>query len=155
MYLVDERQSEQSYSLFFDRTKTGAKGLCILRRQPDDVALRIELKNVKCHWLLLRETKDSIRPSDLRKIDEVICSFLERNRGGIVLLDGFETLLLFNDFTEVSELLSKVRSLAESNEGAVIVPVDSRAMFREDFNKISESFRVLELDSAEKPQKPD
>lgn len=150
MVLVDERRAEQCYSIFFKRKKAGAKCLCILRRQPEDVSLQEELKDVECYWLLLRKAENSIRPSDLGRIDNIITSFLERNKGGTVLLDGFEMLMLFNDYADVAQLLSKARLLADSNEGAIIIPVDRRAIYREDFEKISEDFGVVELDRAEK-----
>ncbi|MFQ6060648.1 MAG: DUF835 domain-containing protein, partial [Thermoplasmata archaeon] len=81
---------------------------------------------------------------------EIVSSFFERNKGGIVLLDGFEMLTLFNDYDKVAGLLDRLRTLADSSNGAVVIPVDRRAIYREDFEKISKSFRVVELDRAEK-----
>lgn len=149
MFFVNERRPEQSLSLFFDKKEGGAEGLCIARRQLDSVSMEEQLKDVECYWLLLREAENAIRPSDLEKIDEVMTSFLTRNRGGVVLLDGFEMLMLFNDYTKVSELLNKVKSLADSNDAAVIIPVDSRALYREDFENISSNYEVLEFAKAE------
>ncbi|MFQ6061043.1 MAG: hypothetical protein ACE5KV_07115, partial [Thermoplasmata archaeon] len=65
MFLVNERRPKRSLSLFFDKTESGTKGLCILRKKPEDVIMRERLKKVECHYLLLRDEKDSIRPSNL------------------------------------------------------------------------------------------
>lgn len=150
MFFVDERRPEQSFSLFIDRKKAGAKGLCIARRQLENATSEEELRDVECYWLLLRDADNAIRPSDLEKIDDVICSFLEKNRGGVVLLDGFEMLMLFNDYSKISEMLTKAKSLADLNDAAIIIPIDSRALYREDFERISKDFKVLDLDRAEK-----
>ncbi|UCD91715.1 MAG: DUF835 domain-containing protein [Methanobacteriota archaeon] len=150
IFFVNERRPEQSLSIFIDRKRAGAKALCIVRRQHDHAALEQELQEVERYWLLLRYAQNAIRPSDLDKIDSVICSFLQKNRGGVVLLDGFETLMLFNDYSKISKLVGKAKSLADSSGSAIIIPVDSRALYREDFENISENFKVIDIDKAEK-----
>jgi hypothetical protein len=150
MFFVNERRPEQSFSIFIDRKNSGAKGLCIARRQHDNATLEDELRDVECYWLLLRDAEKAIRPSDLGKIDDVLCSFLQKNHGGVVLLDGFEMLMLFNDYAKISDMLNKAKFLADTSESAIIIPVDSRALYREDFENISENFKVIDMDKAEK-----
>lgn len=149
MFFVDERRPRKSFSLFCDRIKAGSKGLCIARREPDDLSVQELLKKVEYHRLLLKDAENSIRPSDLRRIDGIVSSFFERNKGGTVILEGVEMLLLFNDHSKVTELLNKAKSLADSRDGVIVIPVDSRTIYREDFENVKENFRVLEMDRAE------
>jgi len=150
MFFISERRPKRSLSLFFDRTKTGIKGLLIVRNQPEGVSSDDELKHIECHRLLLRETENSIRPSDLKGIEEIITSFFKRNRGGIALLDGFEMLTLFNDFDKVTMMLNKAQSVADSCGGSIVIPIDNRAIYPEDLRRISEIYKFLDENHDEK-----
>lgn len=92
LYFIGERRPQASHSLFRQRTNAGEKGLFIARYHPDDVALKEELRDVECYWLLLREKENSVRPSDLNAVEEIIRSFFEMHKGGIALIDGIEIL---------------------------------------------------------------
>ncbi|MCK4443436.1 MAG: DUF835 domain-containing protein [Thermoplasmata archaeon] len=147
LYFISERRPRSSHSLFRQRTKAGEKDLFIARYHPDDVALKEELCDVECHWLLLREKENSVRPSDLKAVEEIIRSFFRRHKGGIALIDGVDILCLFNDFDKVVKLLNNVQSTAESCGGFIIVPVDDRALYPEDFSEISREYSFLDVDS--------
>jgi hypothetical protein len=151
MIFVEERKPRLSLSIFLDRKKSGDKGLLIVRNEPEHISTDEDLKDVECYRLLLRHTANSIHPSDLKKIGEVIASFFERNKGGVALFDGFEMLTLFNDFSKVTELLNKAQSAADSCGGAIVIPIDDRAVYPEDYKRISESFNFLETDKPENP----
>lgn len=144
MVFVDERKPRLSLSIFLDRKKSGRKGLLIARSQPDHISSDDELKDVECHRLLLRETENSVRPSDLKAIEEIITSFFDRNDGGVALLDGFEMLTLFNDFSKVVELLSKAQSAADSCGGSIVIPIDNRAIYPEDYRRIADTYKFLD-----------
>lgn len=152
LFFISERRPRTSHSIFKQRTRAGEKGLFIARYHPDDVALKEELCDVECHWLLLREKENSVRPSDLRAIGDIISSFFKRHSGGIALIDGVEILGLFNDFDKVVELLNKAQSAADSCGGSIIVPVDDRALYPEDFREISQRYNFLDAGVTEKPQ---
>lgn len=146
---IDERRPKLSLSLFLDRKRLGEKGLLISRNQPEHLSQDDDLKDVECHRLLLRETEGSIRPSDLKAIEKVIVSFFSKNEGGVALLDGFEMLTLFNDFNKVTELLGKAQSAADSCGGSIVIPIDNRAMYPEDYRMISENYKLLNAEEAE------
>lgn len=143
LFFVSERRPNASISLFKERTNAGEKGLLIARSHPDDIALKEELSEIECHWLLLREKKNSVRPSDLKAVEEIILSFFRRHGGGVTLLDGVEILCLFNDFEQVQKLLNSAQSAADACGGSIIVPVDDRALYPEDLKTISKNFRLL------------
>lgn len=144
MVFVDERRPERSLSLFLNMKESGKKALLIARNEPGGMASDEELEDVECHRLLLRETEDSIRPSDLEAIERIITSFFERNGGGVALLDGLEMLTLFNDFSKVTELLNKAQAAADGCGGSIVIPIDNRAIHPEDYRKISEDYTFLD-----------
>jgi hypothetical protein len=152
LFFISERRPRESHSIFRERTEAGEKGLFIARYHPDDVALKEELCDVECHWLLLRQRENSVRPSDLKAIEDIISSFFKKHNGGVALIDGVEILGLFNDFEKVVELLSKAQSAADSCGGSIIVPIDDRALYPEDFMEISRRFNFLDAGITEKPQ---
>ncbi|MEE9224324.1 MAG: DUF835 domain-containing protein [Thermoplasmata archaeon] len=149
MVFVDERKPRLSLSVFLDRMKAGDKGLLIAKNEPDHMCPNEELEGVECHRLLLRETENSVRPSDLAEIETIITSFFNRNKGGVALLDGFEMLTLFNDFSKVADMLNKAQSAADSCGGSIVIPIDNRAIYPEDYRMISENYRLLSADDAE------
>lgn len=150
MFFISERRPKRSLSLFFDRTRSGKKGLLIVRNQPEGVSSDDELERIECHRLLLRETENSIRPSDLKGIEEIITSFFARSRGGIALLEGFEMLTMFNDFDKVTVMLNKAQSAADSSGGFIVIPIDNRAIYPEDLRRISENYKFLGANRDEK-----
>ena len=151
LFFINERRPRTSHSIFKERTKAGEKGLFIARYHPDDVALKEELCDVECHWLLLRERENSVRPSDLKAIEGIIRSFFKKHNGGVALIDGVEILGLFNDFENVVELLNRAQSAADSCGGSIIVPIDDRALYPEDFREISRKYTFLDADAAREP----
>ena len=152
LFFISERRPRASHSIFKERTEAGEKGLFIARYHPDDVALQEELRGVECHWLLLREKENSVRPSDLKAIEDIISSFFKRHAGGVALIDGVEILGLFNDFEKVLELLNKAQSAADSCGGSIIVPIDDRALYPEDYREISMRFNFLDVGVTENSQ---
>jgi hypothetical protein len=151
MVFVDERKPRLSLSTFLDRTRSGEKGLLIARNQPEHMCPDEELKGVECHRLLLRETENSVRPSDLAEIENIITAFFGRNKGGVALIDGFEMLTLFNDISKVAEMLNKAREAADSCGGSIVIPIDNRAIYPEDYRMISENYDFLSAGETDNP----
>ncbi len=148
MIFVDERRPERSLSLFLNGKESGKKALLIARNEPGHLASDEELEDVECHRLLLRETEDGIRPSDLEGIERIITSFFKRNKEGVALLDGLEMLTLFNDFGKVTELLNKAQAAADDCGGAIVIPIDNRAIHPEVYRRISEDYSFLDADDS-------
>ncbi len=146
---VNERKPKRSLSLFFGRKKSGEKALFISRNQPETMAGGEELTGVECHRILLREEGDSVKPSDLRTIEGIITSFFQRNKGGVAFVDGVEMLTLFNEFTKVTEMLRKAQEAADSCGGFIVIPIDNRAIYPEDYRLISEKFKFLNPEGKE------
>lgn len=144
MLFVNERRPERSLSLFLEKKKSGRKALFISRHKPQAMAGEEDMRGVECHRILLREEPNSIQPSNLEKIESIIREFFEKNKGGVALIDGVEMLTLFNDFDKVTDLLRKAQDAADSYGGFIIIPIDNRSIYPEDFKAICEKFEFLD-----------
>jgi hypothetical protein len=58
-------------------------------------------------------------------------------------------LTLFNDIDKVAEMLNEAQSAADSCGGSIVIPIDNRAIYPEDYRIISEKYKLLSPEEAE------
>jgi hypothetical protein len=67
--------------------------------------------------------EEEIPPDNLAAIGNTVADFLQRSRGGTVLLDGLDYVLTQSPREGVLELIARLHSVARRTQGTVLVPL--------------------------------
>jgi two-component system cell cycle response regulator len=128
-YLVKERGQNRGLTLFQKLLQEReVQGLIISRTFPDKIPQMNSLESVKMLWLTRENSADSIDPLSLAKLTHVVKEFIQKEEGGIVLLDGLEYLILHNDYETTLRFIQALNDLIILNKATLIVPVDTSAL---------------------------
>jgi len=105
-YLVYEEKPDKTYILFSELVKKGLPGLCITSTFPSKIRETYNIETAQLYWL----TDSSSEPGTLKpkrldfEITKIIVEFMKSALNGIVLLDGFEYLVMENNFEAVKKI---------------------------------------------------
>jgi hypothetical protein len=97
-YVISEEKADVSYDLFKEMIEKGYRGLCITRRDPDEVRSKYSLNNSSVIWLTQNHSDGvhTINPLNLQQLHTTIKEFIERGKNNVVLLDSLEYLIAQN-----------------------------------------------------------
>jgi MFS superfamily sulfate permease-like transporter len=128
-YLVKERGTNRGFTLFQRLIKERkTKGMIISRTFPDKLRQNGSINSAVILWLTREKSPDGIDPLSLAKLTHVIKEFIQKEGGGIVLIDGLEYLILQNDYETTLRFIQALNDLIILNKATLIVPVDPSAL---------------------------
>ncbi len=143
-YAVLERDASHTFEIFKDFVTHGAQGLCITRRSPKAVMAEYGLERTPILWLSRVATdKNAVRPSPPEKVAMAIDHFVEVSENSVVLLDGFEYLVVHNDFASVLALLHDLNESVAMHEGILLLPLDPTTLSDRELALIRREIRLL------------
>ena len=128
-YLVKERGTNRGFTLFqklVNERKT--KGMVISRTFPDKLRQSEPIESSEIWWLTREKSPDSIDPLSLAKLTHLIKEFIQKEDGGVILLDGLEYLILQNDFETTLRFIQALNDLIILNKATLIVPIDPSSL---------------------------
>jgi hypothetical protein len=131
-YLVKD-EVEKAFEIFVDQVMGGSEGLCITRERPSKIRQQYGLKKTPVVWLRKDKAKNETTVNSLQDLSIMINQFLKKAKHGVVLLDGFEYLVVNNEFTPCIQFLQLARSRFEENDGNFVVPILEDAFEVKDF----------------------
>lgn len=127
-YLLMERVPLRTHQMLRSELAQGRKVLyfskhppALLRSQLDFDRDQIELK-----WLNPRPDENCSSPINLDAFEKRTASFLEKNRHGIVVLNGLEVLEMWNGFKPVFDRLRSVQRKVSANDNNFIITFDPK-----------------------------
>ena len=105
---------------FYGLVHSGNKGMCITARMPDTIMEEMDLKSVPI--IALKDIKDKIDINTEygRSMIPFIISDILRNKGVVIMIDGFDKVLSPNDF---KDMLSDLKSL-ELKDSMIILSIE-------------------------------
>jgi hypothetical protein len=121
-YLVKD-EVEKAFEIFVDQVMGGSEGLCITRERPSKIRQQYGLKKTPVIWLRKEVAKDETTVNSLQDLSIMINQFLKKAKHGLVLLDGFEYLVVNHKFKPCIQFLQLARSRFEENDGNFVVPI--------------------------------
>jgi hypothetical protein len=155
-YLVKEKKAELSFRLFELTVANGAPGLCITRQYPARVVKSEAMKQARVIWLSHTPGEDYHNPAALGSLTKIICSFIEEKGECVVLVDGFEYLMVNNGFQNTLLFVEHLNEFVMPRKGIVILPVSPEALDEKELALLERNLEVLEspmvrtvLDSSE------
>lgn len=138
--LLIEGYPRTGYQTYAKMVGGSTSGLCIGRLHPDYVAQKYGLDRAKRYWLSGQKGEDVIPPKSLHHLVKVIRSELRGRSGGVVLLDGLEYLLLFNDMAKVMAALQEIEVLLRQARVEMVVILDPLTLEDRDAERLGDAF---------------
>lgn len=115
---------------------TGSKGICISRLHPDYVSQKFGLESTTRFWLSGCKGKEVLSPRMLGQIVKTVRSSIAKERNSVVLLDGLEYLLLYNDMAKVLAFLNEVDTILAKGMAEMVVCIDPVTFEQKDLERL-------------------
>ncbi|MFH1721612.1 MAG: DUF835 domain-containing protein [Candidatus Altiarchaeota archaeon] len=147
IYLVKEKKPSHSLDLFVDEMDKGCQGLLITRTHPKQIRDQFaELRKIPILWLTDSRRVDkhtTINPQP-EQIFAVIDTFIEKSPNGIVLLDGVEYLINYNNFDLVLHLVEQIRDIVSAKNARFILSLHPGTLKRLELNLLERETHIIE-----------
>ncbi|TLZ62291.1 MAG: DUF835 domain-containing protein [Methanobacteriota archaeon] len=156
-YLVVAPENDLALEWFHSIAKRHVPGLAMSTTFPDKLRKQYGFEGVDLYWLT--DTETSPKAIDPKRIDfemmRALSNFIKKTKGGAVLLDGLEYLIVENSFERVLKLIKKVNDLASVHEVTFIVPVTAGSLGSDELTLLRKEFdRVIETSGRASPLPP-
>jgi hypothetical protein len=106
-YIIKDIKTERALSLFCEKVRDGATGLCVTRTNPSEIKKAYSL-NTGFLWLNSADSRSGQGYQSASDIDDVhkhICHFIKDNPGSVVLLDRIDYLINIHGFGSVLKFI--------------------------------------------------
>ncbi len=156
-YLVIAPENDLALEWFHSIVKKNVPGLAMSTTFQDKLRKEFGLEGVDLYWL--SDTDMGPKTVDPKRLDfemmRTISNFIKRTKGGAVLLDGLEYLVVENSFDRVLKFIKKVNDLASVHEVTLIVPVTTGSLGPDEMTLLRKEFdRVIETSGQATPAAP-
>lgn len=117
------------------------KGFVISREPPSLVERKLGSKEVPVLWLTKVEGENCVYPTRLPYLHQVLVDFMrEGGAPKVIMLDGFEYLVLENGFKPVFKFLASLRDYVLLNNTIILLPVFKNALDGREYALLSREF---------------
>lgn len=155
-YLVVAPSPEPAYRWFNGLLVQGVPGIVLSKTFPEKLKREYGLASAEMYWI--SDTSPGPKILDPRRLDfeitRAFSNFAKANRGGVVLLDGIEYLVVENGFDKVFKFLKKVNDLSGPNELTLIVPMAPNSLEPESMTMVLKEFDRIEHVGDSQPPPP-
>ena len=144
-YLI-KNELEKAYEVFVDQVLSGFEGLCITREPPEEIRKQYRLQKTPIVWLREERAQDETTIHSLQDLSIMINQFLKKSKQGIVLLDGFEYLVVNHGFKPCLKFLQLTRSRFEEKKGIFIASVLEETFDKKEFKLLEREIQPLKVE---------
>lgn len=146
-YLVIAEHPVLAYDWFKAVVKSGVPGLVMSTTFPEKLKREFELpEGIETYWL--SDTSPGPRTIDPRRLDfeimRALSNFVKNNKGGALVLDGLEYLVVENSFDRVLKFIKKVNDLASVHDATMFVPLTPTGLGPEEMTLLRKEFDKVE-----------
>ena len=103
------------------------RGLVITREFPEKVREKHKIVVTPIIWLTETPGELRVAPTSLAVLTDTIIRFMESNPNSIVLLEGIEYIMTFNEFRKVLRSLDSLNETAWITKGRLLIAVNPKA----------------------------
>ena len=103
------------------------RGLVVTREYPDNVRKERNLQVTPIIWLTESPGERRVAPTSLAVLTDTIIRFMETNPNSIVLMEGIEYIMTFNEFRKVLRSLDSLNETAWITKTRLLVAVHPKA----------------------------
>jgi archaellum biogenesis ATPase FlaH len=115
------------------------------RRNPEQLRKQFDLGDVQVTWLATQSGDGCVEPSKLHLLAHAVVEFLMKNKNGIVLIDGIESIVVYNDFEKAMKMLEHINDFVMDDHGYLIIPMDPTAFEPRQRAIIERNFEVISV----------
>ncbi len=156
-YLVLAPENDLALEWFHSIVKKDVPGLAMSTTFQEKLRKEFGFEGVDLYWLT--DTDTGPKSIDPKRIDfemmRALSNFIKRTKGGAVLLDGLEYLVVENSFERVLKFIKKVNDLASVHEVTLIIPVTAGSLGSDELTLLRKEFdRVIETSGRAGPVPP-
>ena len=152
-YLLIADEPHVAYEWFNSVVRKGISGLCMSTTFPEKVRREYGLPDVELYWM--SDTNPGPRTLDPKRLDfeimRALSNFVKNNKGGAIVLDGLEYLIVENSFDRVLKFIKKVNDLASVHDVTMFVPVTPTGLGPEEATLLRKEFDKVETIPSKKP----
>ncbi|MBE0519357.1 MAG: DUF835 domain-containing protein [Thermoplasmata archaeon] len=123
-YIVWGSDGKRAYEIMMEALDTGLEGLIIARKHPNTIREQYGLKKTATLWLSTTASQNVINPANFGILTDTIIRFIERGSNTIVLLDGFESLVTYNDFRKALLVIDHLKDVIIYRKSRLILVLD-------------------------------
>ena len=139
-YLVSSLQ--QSLKVAFDLKSHGARGLFIVRENPESIVKDYNFKPEEIVLLSLKQIKEFKAVNDIQEVAILMTKFL-KNGGGVVVLGGLEYLVSRYGFNAVFMMIQEKRFEFLESGATLLVPVKMETLDTREKGLLSSELKLI------------
>jgi hypothetical protein len=127
-YVIYEKNPERGIQLFKDYMNRGEFGLLVSRKFPERTKSKYSIEHVSCVWLSSAEGSENwVDPCNLSKLHHVVTDFVQNVPISVILLDGFEYLMVRNNFLSALKFVQSVMDEVVLTKSRLILSINPEA----------------------------
>ena len=119
------------------------RGLVVTREFPDNVRKERNLQVTPIIWLTESPGERRIAPTSLAVLTDTVIRFMETNPNSIVLMEGIEYIMTFNEFRKVLRSLDSLNEVAWITKARLLVAVHPKAFDDKDLAMLERDRTIL------------
>ena len=146
--IVEDPKSTLSFELFArliapKSSDMKRDGYILSRRAPATIREEFGFKDVRIAWMATEAGQEVVDPTKPGLMAHSIMEFLSKTKNGVVLLDGIESVMVYNDFSKALRMLEQINDFVMKYQGYLIVPIDPKAFDSRDRAMLMRNFENL------------
>lgn len=119
------------------------RGLMVTREYPDNIRRDHSIQVTPIIWLTEMPGERRVSPTSLAVLTDTIIRFMESNPNSIVLLEGIEYLITFNDFKKVLRYLDSLNETTWITKARLLIAVNPKAFDEKDLALLERDRKVV------------
>jgi len=149
-HIVEDAHSNISFELLSRLIKSEdgtqpRKGCVMTRRNPEQLRQQFDLVDVQVTWLTTQSGDGCVDPSRPNLLAHAVMEFFQKNKNAIVLIDGLESIIVYNDFDKAVKMLELINDFVMQYRGYLIIPIDPTAFEPRERAIIERNFEIISI----------
>jgi archaellum biogenesis ATPase FlaH len=121
------------------------RGYVMTRRNPEQLRKRFDLGDDQVTWLTTQSGDGCVDPSRQNLLAHAVMEFFQRNKNAIVLIDGIESIVVYNDFNKAVKVLELINDFVMQYRSYLIIPMDPTAFEPRERAIIERNFEIISV----------
>jgi hypothetical protein len=149
-HIVEDAHSNISFELLsrLIKSEDGAqprKAFVMTRRHPEQLRQQFDLRDVQVTWITTQSGDRCVDPSRPNLLAHAVMEFFQKNKNAIVLIDGIESIVVYNDFDKAVKMLELINDFVMQYRGYLIIPIDPTAFEPRERAIIERNFEIISV----------
>lgn len=135
---------EEAYYTFLNLLRSSYAGLVVSRKHPEVIRKNLNITKIPVLWITKVDSDMSIYPTRLPYFLHILVEFINKgDREKVILIDGFEYLVIENGFNSVFRFLTTLNDHALLNNSVVIVPISKNVHTEKEISLLKREFNII------------